>query len=127
VREGCANCLGVKRNKEIPRGEDIFCSLRVPSYSVAQMGYNSGMATNAVVRSRISAEVKEKAAAVLEEMGLTVSDVMRIVLTRVARENALPFDLKPNKLTRETLRKTAQGKEIHHAKDAADLFKQLGI
>jgi DNA-damage-inducible protein J len=91
------------------------------------MGYNSGMATNAVVRSRISAEVKEKAAAVLEEMGLTVSDVMRIVLTRVARENALPFDLKPNKLTRETLRKTAQGEEIHHAKDAADLFKQLGI
>jgi DNA-damage-inducible protein J len=52
---------------------------------------------------------------------------MRIVLTRVARENALPFDLKPNKLTRETLRKTAQGEEIHHAKDAADLFKQLGI
>jgi DNA-damage-inducible protein J len=91
------------------------------------LGYNNGMATNAVVRSRISAEVKEKAAAVLEEMGLTVSDVMRIVLTRVARENALPFDLKPNKLTRETLRKTAQGKEIHHAKDAADLFKQLGI
>jgi DNA-damage-inducible protein J len=91
------------------------------------LGYNNGMATNAVVRSRISAEVKEKAAAVLEEMGLTVSDVMRIVLTRVARENALPFDLKPNKLTRETLRKTAQGEEIHHAQDAADLFKQLGI
>lgn len=91
------------------------------------MGYNRVMATNAVVRSRISAEVKEKAAAVLEEMGLTVSDVMRIVLTRVARENALPFDLKPNKLTRETLRKTAQGEEIHPAKDAADLFKQLGI
>ena len=91
------------------------------------MGYNIGMATNAVVRSRISADVKEKAAAVLEEMGLTVSDVMRIVLTRVARENALPFDLKPNKLTRETMRKTAQGEEIYHAKDAADLFKQLGI
>jgi addiction module RelB/DinJ family antitoxin len=62
---------------------------------VAQLGYNLGMATNAVVRSRINADVKEKATAVLEEMGLTVSDVMRIVLTRVANENALPFDLKP--------------------------------
>jgi DNA-damage-inducible protein J len=85
------------------------------------------MATNAVVRSRISADVKEKAAAVLEEMGLTVSDLMRIVLTRVARENALPFDLKPNKLTRETMCKTAQGLEVHQAKNAADFFHKLGI
>jgi DNA-damage-inducible protein J len=85
------------------------------------------MATNAVVRSRINADVKEKATAVLEEMGLTVSDVMRIVLTRVAKENALPFDLKPNKLTRDTLRKTAEGVEVHRAKDSADLFNKLGI
>jgi DNA-damage-inducible protein J len=85
------------------------------------------MATNAVVRSRINAEIKEKATAVLEEMGLTVSDVMRIVLTRVAKENALPFDLKPNKLTQETLRKTARGEEVDQAKDAADLFAKLGI
>jgi DNA-damage-inducible protein J len=91
------------------------------------MGYNTCMAANAVVRSRIDADVKEKATAVLEEMGLTVSDVMRIVLTRVAKENALPFDLKPNKLTRETIRKTARGAEVHQAKDAADLFHKLGI
>lgn len=91
------------------------------------MGYNSRMATNAVVRSRISADVKEKATAVLEEMGLTVSDVMRIVLTRVANERALPFELKPNKLTRETMRKTAKGLETHQANDAADLFNKLGI
>lgn len=85
------------------------------------------MATNAVVRSRISADVKEKATAVLEEMGLTVSDVMRIVLTRVANEKALPFDLKPNKLTQETMRKSAKGVDVHQAKDAADLFHKLGI
>jgi DNA-damage-inducible protein J len=94
---------------------------------VAQLSYNRSMATNAVVRSRINVEVKEKATAVLEEMGLTVSDVMRIVLTRVANESALPFDLKPNKLTRETMRKTAKGIEVHQAKDAADLFTKLGI
>jgi DNA-damage-inducible protein J len=91
------------------------------------MGYNCSMTTNAVVRSRISSDVKEKATAVLDEMGLTVSDVMRILLTRVAKENALPFDLKPKKLTRETMRKTAQGMEVHQAKDAADLFAKLGI
>jgi DNA-damage-inducible protein J len=85
------------------------------------------MGTNAVVRSRISAEIKAKATAVLDEMGLTVSDVMRIVLTRVAKEEALPFDLNPNKLTRETMRKTARNIEVHHARDAADLFNKLGI
>ena len=85
------------------------------------------MAANSVVRSRIRADVKEKATVVLEGMGLTVSDVMRIVLTRVANENALPFDLKPNKLTQETMHKTAQGVEVHEAKNAADLFHLLGI
>lgn len=85
------------------------------------------MPTNAVVRSRISAEVKERATVVLDSMGLTVSDVMRIVLTRVANENALPFELKPNKLTRETMRKSARGEDVHRANNAADLFKQLDI
>jgi len=94
---------------------------------VAQLGHNVTVAINTVVRSRISTDVKEKAMAVLGEMGLTISDVMRIVLTRVAKENALPFDLKPNKLTRETMLKTAQGAEVHQAKDATDLFNKLGI
>jgi DNA-damage-inducible protein J len=85
------------------------------------------MAENAVVRTRIRSEVKEQATAVLIPMGLTVSDVMRIVITRVAHEGALPFDLTPNKLTRETLRKSARGEEVHRAKDAADLFNKLGI
>jgi DNA-damage-inducible protein J len=85
------------------------------------------MAENAVVRSRVSVEVKEEATEVLNNMGLTVSDLMRIVLTRVARERQLPFDLRPNALTQETIAKTKRGEEVHHAKDAADLFEKLGI
>jgi len=85
------------------------------------------MATNAVVRSRIDADVKDRAAVVLGRMGLTVSDAVRIVLTRVANEKELPFDLKPNKLTRQTMRKTAKGREVHRAKDAPELFRKLGI
>lgn len=85
------------------------------------------MPANAVVRSRVSVDVKEKATAVLEDMGLTVSDVIRVVLTRVAKEQALPFDLRPNKLTLETMRKSVQGIEVHEAKDAEDLFNQLRI
>jgi DNA-damage-inducible protein J len=85
------------------------------------------MTPNAVVRARISEEVKQRATAVLAGMGLTVSDAVRILLTKVAREHALPFDLTPNALTAETLRRSERGEDVHHARDAAALFKDLGI
>ena len=85
------------------------------------------MAENSVVRARINGDIKEKAAAVLDRLGLTVSDVMRMVLTRVAHEEALPFDLAPNRITIETLEKSERGEEIHKANDAADLYAKLGI
>ena len=86
------------------------------------------MAATAFVRARIDEAIKEEAAAVLADMGLTVSDVVRIVLTRVAKDKALPFELRvPNKLTAETLAKSERGEDVRHAKDANDLFEQLGI
>ncbi len=55
------------------------------------------MPTNALVKTRIDSTVKEEAAAVLATMGLTVSDAVRLLLTRVAHDHALPFDpLIPN-------------------------------
>jgi DNA-damage-inducible protein J len=54
------------------------------------------MASNALVQTRIDPEVKERAAAVLGEIGLTVSDAVRILLTRTAKEGALPFVLAPS-------------------------------
>ena len=55
------------------------------------------MTANAVVRARVDEHVKEEASIVLAAMGLTVSDAFRMLLVRVAREKALPFDpLVPN-------------------------------
>ena len=55
------------------------------------------MATNAVVRARIDERIKEEATVVLATMGLTLSDAFRIMLTRIAHDKALPFDLlQPN-------------------------------
>jgi DNA-damage-inducible protein J len=86
------------------------------------------MAATAYVRARIDEKLKEEATAVLADMGLTVSDVVRIVLTKVAKEKALPFEMRvPNKPTAETLAKSERGEDIHHAKDADNLFEQLGI
>ena len=51
------------------------------------------MANNALIQTRIDADVKERAAAIFEKMGLTVSDAVRILLTRTAREGAAPLEL----------------------------------
>ena len=86
------------------------------------------MAATAFVRARIDETLKNEAAAVLADMGLTVSDVVRIVLTKVAKDKALPFEMRvPNKLTVATLTKSERGEDVHRAKNAKDLFKQLGI
>ncbi|MBU0498499.1 MAG: type II toxin-antitoxin system RelB/DinJ family antitoxin [Gammaproteobacteria bacterium] len=86
------------------------------------------MAASAFVRARIDESLKEEAAAVLAEMGLTVSDVVRIVLTKVAKDKALPFEMRvPNRLTTETLTKSERGEDVHHARDADNLFEQLDI
>ncbi len=90
------------------------------------------MSANDYVRARIAPAIKNEAATVLATMGLTVSDLCRMALTRVANEKRLPFSAEipneiPNDLTRETIEKAERGEEIFHAKDAEDLFRQLGI
>lgn len=60
---------------------------------------------NALVQTRIDPILKEEAATVLAAMGLTVSDAVRLMLTRVAREGALPFEpLVPNEVTIAAMR-----------------------
>ena len=69
------------------------------------------MAANAVVRARIDGNIKEEATAVLAAMGLTPSDAFRILMTRVAKEKALPFEpLIPNKETIEAMKEARKGK-----------------
>jgi len=83
------------------------------------------MAANAFVRARIDEDLKNQAADVLAGMGLTISDLVRITLTKVAREKALPFDLRePNQLTIQSIKNS---EDVHKAKDADDLFDKLGI
>lgn len=68
------------------------------------------MAATAVIQTQIDGAVKDEAAAVLASMGLTVSDAVRLMLTRVATEHALPFDpLIPNAETVEAMLEARRG------------------
>ena len=86
------------------------------------------MTTDSVVRARIDAQVKEKATAVLGEMGLSVSDAIRMLLVRVAAEKAMPFEVRvPNAKTAAAMRASDRNEGITHAKDSDEMFRKLGI
>jgi DNA-damage-inducible protein J len=69
------------------------------------------MSINAVVRARIDKCVKEEASAILEAVGLTVSDAVRMMLVRTVAEKALPFyPLVPNADTIKALKTARNGK-----------------
>jgi DNA-damage-inducible protein J len=75
------------------------------------------MASTAFVCARIDERLKDEAAAVLAEMGLTVSDVVRMTLTRVAKDKALPFELKvPNAETRAAIEESRAMMKARHAR-----------
>lgn len=62
------------------------------------------------VRARIDAATKERAVEALADMGLSVSDAIRLLLIRVADERRLPFEVKaPNKVTREAMAELEAG------------------
>lgn len=83
------------------------------------------MAANQLVQARINGAIKEEAGAVLAAMGLTVSDAVRLLLTKIAREHALPFDpLIPNATTIEAMKESRSG-NLPRANSIAELKAAL--
>ena len=71
------------------------------------------MLTDAIVRARVNEEIKEEATVVLSEIGLTLSDAFRMLVIRIAREKALPFEpLVPNAKTIEAIKAARSGNLI---------------
>ena len=85
------------------------------------------MPADTVVRACIDAATKERAAAALEVMGLSISDAIRLLMLRIADEQRLPFEVKvPNAATRRAMTELEQGKGTRFDSPEA-LFEDLGI
>jgi len=83
------------------------------------------MTENSVVRARIDANTKAEASAILESIGLTVSDAVRLMLKRVVAEKALPFEpLIPNEETIEAIKAARRG-ELKTAGSVNNLLQEL--
>jgi DNA-damage-inducible protein J len=86
------------------------------------------VSSTAFVRARIDESLKEEASAVLADFGLTISDVVRMTLTRVAKDHAVPLELKvPNAETRAAMRESRRLMKKHNERfsNAKAIFDAL--
>lgn len=76
--------------------------------------------------AEIRLHIQEQARETLASMGLSVSGVVRVFLTRVAADKQLPFELKaPNATTRAAMKEAEEITRAHRARFATDLLDDL--
>lgn len=77
------------------------------------------VATTTMVHVRVDEKIKAQATETLNSMGLTVSDAIRVFLTRVVADKELPFALKaPNDTSRAAIAEADQIVESRRARFA---------
>lgn len=86
------------------------------------------MAATTMVHVRVDETIKAQAAETLAAMGLSVSDAVRVFLTRVVAEKRMPFALRvPNATTRAAMAEADEIARAHSARfhNADELFESL--
>jgi len=79
----------------------------------------------AMIHVRVDQKLKTKAAKTLEAMGLSFSDVVRLLLKRIAAEKALPFEVRvPNPVTRAAMEEVRRG-NLQSASSVRELMDHL--
>jgi DNA-damage-inducible protein J len=74
---------------------------------------------------RVDQNLKTRAAETLDKMGLSLSDAVRLLLTRIVVEEALPFEVRvPNAETRAAIEAGDRG-EVSKASSVAEMMTQL--
>ena len=77
------------------------------------------MNKSAVVHARIEPQIKKQAEGVLQQLGLSPTEAIRLFYRQICLRGGLPFPvLIPNKLTAKTLKKSQRG-------EAVDTFNSL--
>ncbi|SEH94037.1 type II toxin-antitoxin system RelB/DinJ family antitoxin [Pseudomonas fuscovaginae UPB0736] len=88
------------------------------------------MASTEVVRTRIDSDLKADATAILEEMGVTVSQAIRMMLIQVVQTKELPFQVKAptlNDRARKVMEQQDRDPVVTQHENSAAYFKSLGI
>lgn len=83
------------------------------------------MAVSRMVQARVPIEIQEEANQVIHAAGLTVSDVVRVLMTRIAKDKVIPVELfQPNAETIAAFAETERG-GLKRFNSVDELFENL--
>lgn len=79
----------------------------------------------AMIRARTDPDVKKKADAIFEKLGLNATGAINMFYKQVILHKGIPFDVRiPNATTRKAMADVKTGK-VERFKDAESMFKAL--
>ena len=85
--------------------------------------HNVGMKT-AAIHSRIQPEIKEKAEGILNRLGLSPTEAIRLFYTQITLRNGLPFEVElPNEETAQALKESREGTKLTTHQSVEELFE----
>jgi DNA-damage-inducible protein J len=82
----------------------------------------------AAVHSRIQPEIKEQAEGILQRLGLSPTEAIRMFYTQIALRNGLPFDVSiPNNETTKALEDSRSGRNLERFNSTEELFESWQV
>jgi DNA-damage-inducible protein J len=81
---------------------------------------------SAMIRARVEPELKDRAEAMLEELGLTATSAITLFYRQIIERRGLPFELRlPNATTQRAMRDARTGRGVVGASSMDELFAKL--
>jgi DNA-damage-inducible protein J len=95
---------------------------------VKQTHASAKVSQSGMIRARISPDLKAEAESILDRIGLSASDAIRMFYKQITLSQGLPFEARiPNATTCEALSDAEAGRNLTRYADADDLFRKLGV
>ena len=78
----------------------------------------------AAIHSRIEPEVKAQAESILQRLGVSPTEAIRMFYTQITLRNGLPFSIDiPNEETEKALKDSRSGRDLERFENVDDLMK----
>ena len=86
------------------------------------------MNKTAIIRARLEPNLKREVEAILDKLGLTVSETVHLLYRQIKLQRGLPFDVRiPNELTSRTLHASKVGKAVKRFGSKTELYADLEL
>ena len=84
------------------------------------------MQKSAMIRARVEPHLKERAEAMLSEMGLSATTAITLFYRQIIQRRALPFEIRlPNAATRRAMQAARSGRGVSGAGSIDELLAKL--